>query len=233
MAAYPEIDFAGRALVNLQDRDVDITIPIERFSVSGRVRIENPPAGFDLSKHEVILRGDPSFRAKARIAADGSFTFEAVPASGYELVLSDDALQNTYIKSAAMGREDVLSSSVQITGRQTDSLEILLSGNGGELSGTVFNEQQQPVAESIVGLVPNAAGATRRLDLYKTATTDRSGKFEIRGTAPGEYSVFSWPEVDPGAWLDPKFLNAYRNFGASFRIREGQTLSANVLCIQY
>jgi hypothetical protein len=89
------------------------------------------------------------------------------------------------------------------------------------------------VPESQVVLVPHSDGSTRRLDLYKTAKTDRSGKFEIRGIAPGEYSVFAWQEVDPGAWLDPKCLNAYRNYGASFRIGEGQKLSSNVLCIQY
>jgi hypothetical protein len=233
VAAYPEIDLAGRALVNLQDRDVDITIPIERFNISGRVRIENAPAGFELSKHEVILRGDPSFRAKASIATDGSFTFEGVPAGGYELMLSDGALQNTYIKAARIGREDVLSTGLQITGRPTDSLEILLSGNGGEMTGTVLNDRQQPVPDSLVVLAPNLADASRRLDLYKTVRTDRSGKFEIQGIAPGEYSVFAWQEVDPGAWLDPKFLNAYRNFAASFRIDEGQSLSSNLLCIQY
>jgi len=233
VAAYPEVDFAGRALVNLQDRDVDITIPIERFNISGRVRIENPPTAFVLSKHEVILRADPSFRATAGVAADGSFKFEAVPGGAYEIMLSDGALQDTYIKTAQISSADVLSAGVQISAPQRDSLEILLGGNGGELSGTVLNERQQPQPESLVVLVPNVAGATRRLDLYKTATTDRSGKFEIRGIAPGEYSVYAWPDVDPGAWLDPKFLNAYRNFGASFRIGEGQKLSANVLCIQY
>jgi len=96
-----------------------------------------------------------------------------------------------------------------------------------------LNERQQPVPDSLVVLVPNVGAASRRLDLYKTTRTDGSGKFQIRGIAPGEYSVYSWQEVDPGAWLDPKFLNAYRNFVTSLRISEGQRLISPVFCIPY
>jgi uncharacterized surface anchored protein len=40
---------------------------------------------------------------------------------------------------------------------------------------------------------------------YKTASTDQYGHFDLHGIAPGDYKLFSWVEVEMGAWEDPEF----------------------------
>jgi hypothetical protein len=170
---------------------------LEPITVSGRFRLEDPPTGFDLKNHQVIVRNDTSLLMKGSIAADGTFQVTGVPWGAYEVIPSESALHDMYVKS------------------QSDAQEIVLSGNGGQISGSVN------AGGATVVLVPSVV----RFDQYKVATADASGQFEIRGIAPGEYSVYAWNDVDSGAWFDPNFLNLFRDSRTSIRITEGQRLN--------
>jgi hypothetical protein len=36
--------------------------------------------------------------------------------------------------------------------------------------------------------------------LYRTAVTDASGRFTIKGVAPGEYTAIDWEDIHNTAW---------------------------------
>ena len=78
-------------------------------------------------------------------------------------------------------------------------------------------------------LVPDVL---RRTELYRTATTDVSGRFHLNRVPPGEYKVFSWEEVQDGAWYDPEFLRAHENRGKPIRVMEGRGESVSVEVIR-
>ena len=137
-------------------------------------------------------------------------------------------LQNAYIKSIRFGNSDVLIGPLRLEGKPTALIEVVIGRNSGAIDGQVVN-RQGTLADVSVVLVPNVR---RRTELYRTTTTDVSGRFHLDRVPPGDYKVFSWEEVEDGAWYDPEFLRANENRGVPIRIVDGQTASVQAEVIQ-
>jgi hypothetical protein len=129
-------------------------------------------------------------------------------------------LETTYVKSIRMGDLDVLNDGLRLTSQPGEPLVILVGTNPGSLEGRVVNSRQQPAEGSTVVLVPES-GLQFRTN-HKFTSTDASGRFHITKIPPGEYSVYAWDDVEPGAWQDPDFIRAYRSRAVSVHINEGR-----------
>jgi hypothetical protein len=127
-----------------------------------------------------------------------------------------------YLKSALFGGSDVLSGGLHIDGPTAGILDITMADGSETLSGTVLDEQKQPVFGVTVVLVP-APQLRGRSDLYKTGMTDATGKFEISGIPPGQYKAFSWEITRQGEWQYSDFLDLYEDRGQPIRIDGGKT----------
>ncbi len=57
--------------------------------------------------------------------------------------------------------------------------------------------------------------------LFKSTTTDQNGHFILQGLPPGDYKVFAWEKIEPGAYTSPELLQPYENLGESVHITEG------------
>lgn len=130
------------------------------------------------------------------------------------------ALQNAYVKSIRLGNTDVLNGALHLEGKPSTPLEVVIGKNSGAIDGQVLTDRQVSVADVSVVLVPNVR---RRSELYRTTTTDVSGRFHFDRVPPGDYKVFSWEDVQEGAWYDPEFLRAHENQGMPVRIVEART----------
>jgi hypothetical protein len=62
----------------------------------------------------------------------------------------------------------------------------------------------------VVTLLPDPLKAERN-DLYRMTTADQNGQFAMQGVPPGEYKLFAWEDVDPGAYMDPEFLKPHES----------------------
>ena len=62
----------------------------------------------------------------------------------------------------------------------------------------------------MVTLVPDPIKEGRS-DLYRFVNTDRKGYFAIGNVPPGEYKVFAWEDIEPGAYMDPEFLKPHES----------------------
>ena len=157
--------------------------------------------------------------ATATVKSDGTFVLKNVASDVYDLTLNGTP-EDFYLKAARLGSDNVLETGLNLSrGRQPGSLELVLSSTGGGIDGIVLSEQQR-FAGALVALVPEP----RRLSLahlYKTTTTDQYGRFTLRGIAPGEYQLFAWEEIEPGAYQDADFLQRYKQRGESLRIVDG------------
>ena len=134
-----------------------------------------------------------------------------------------------YVKSARLGNEDLLKNRVRIEGTAPGSIEVLI-GAGGKFNGNAMNERREPVPNVSVVLVPDGAYRQRR-DLYRTATTDISGRFSMQGIPAAAYKAFAFEEAPVDAWQNSDFLRPLESRGTPVEIRDGNQTSADLQII--
>jgi hypothetical protein len=123
------------------------------------------------------------------------------------------ALRNAYIKTMRFGGVELPDGVLNFD--TPKPLEIVIGIDGGSVAGTVLKTPNASVV-----LVPNEP-LRARLDLYKTALADASGRFRIAGVAPGDYKVFAWSFAEAGAAFDPDFLKRFEDRGSPVHVNAG------------
>jgi len=124
------------------------------------------------------------------------------------------------VKSARFGGIDALERGLDLSrGDPPGPLDVVLSPAGGHIEGVVLMENQQPAAGATVVLAPDAARRTQA-QLFRSATANQYGRYVLRGIPPGDYRLFAWVDVEPGAWLDPDFLTEYEKRGETVSVDE-------------
>ena len=190
--------------------------PLRRMDLAGRIRVAGqsiPPVsqlGLDLS-----ARGQAG--ANATLQADGTFALRDVAPAVYLVYLYMPA--TLYLKSIHWGTTEITNTSLDLTNGvpPRTELSILLGADGGQIAGTVTDENGEPRDGIAVTLIPT--GAHRSHEFYSFPTTDASGKFTITGIAPGTYKLLAWDNVDRNAVMyDPDFLAPYESAAQTVEI---------------
>jgi len=235
---------SGRVNLDVKDSSpMSLQVPLSPLTeIDGRVTIDGNLAGAFAANSvpvKVILRSmtAPISNFVTRVLPNGTFRVSGIPAGDYRVDVHPflsappeenmpPAFRDMYVRSLKLGKDDVLADGLRIDGSFASSLEVVVGANGGVVAGRILRDKQAVVNVRAV-LVPNAA-RRQRGDLYKTAFTDDTGQFEIRGVAPGDYKLFAWELVEFGAWQDPQFIKLYENRGTSVRVNAGgrQTVDA-------
>jgi hypothetical protein len=249
----------GYAFVEVGDADVDGVqiIAIPAVNIAGRVVADGPLPSADLEDLRISLRRDlpvqttpspmrsPDNNADYSLPRpDGSFVVEATPGDlrvniapilnrasrvpGFPNLPVPASLQRVYVKSVRLGDVDVLNNGLHLEGPVAGTLEIVIGTTPGAFEGSVLSDGQPAASGVTVVLVPDVR---RRTDLYKTGTTDSSGRFHLDGVAPGKYRAFAWQEITDGAWHDPEFMQAHEARGATVAIGEGATTETRLTVI--
>ena len=226
--------YAAKQSIDVGQVDVEglnLTIsPGEQLA--GRLVWDGPPEANSVSFQIFLQSVDlPMAGGHATAAADGSFVINNI-ADGEARVFVGGMGKNSFIKSVRYGTSESTSREVNITPGVNASLEVTLSSRGGHITGIVTDSDGLPASSVWVVLVPDAANRNNYW-LYESANTDQNGNFEFRGIVPGQYELFSWDQVDRGAWEDPAFLKAYddKRQGEDVTIREGETKVLNITTI--
>jgi hypothetical protein len=162
-------------------------------------------------------------------APDGSFNMNRIPPGDYRLEFLN-LPQNLFVRSAKLGARDVSSSTIHVEGAIADQLEIVLSGNTSTVDAFVVDRNKQPSAATTVVLVPDSE-RRQLFDLYRTATTDSSGRAILTNVAPGSYKLFAWQDIEPYAWQNAEALRPFEDRGAAVSIGENAKMSQIVTVI--
>jgi hypothetical protein len=192
-----------------------------RFDLPGRVVIAGDDPRAIPSGLGVRLASEVPTNAGSNgpVGVDGSFIVPRVAQVKYQVSLSSIPA-GMYLAEMRIGQQDVLSAGLDFTGGGPgDALRITLKRTPGELSGVVQTEDGKTRAGAIVTLVPEPAPLNQSY-LFRKATADQNGQFDIKDVAPSEFRAYAWDELPPGAEFDAELLKAFRAHSAAITVVE-------------
>jgi hypothetical protein len=193
LAVQPPADLHGRVRIETSERRITAGTSV----MGTRVGLTPSDDGFAYSYPYTSVKDDGTFVLSNVVNGKYQFNVNSMP----------DGL---HLKSARFGDKDVSNWEFEFGGR--GDLELVLRDGAGQITGSVQNEKQQPAIGSIVTVIPDPPQPDRT-DLYKVATTDQSGAFALSNVAPGQYRVYAWSDLEPGAQFDPDFMKVHERSG--------------------
>jgi hypothetical protein len=179
--------------------------------VEGRITVEEDP----VSPGGYVEFEDGTGRGPAAPIMEGR-TFATLLSPGSYSVYAGFA-RNLTIKSIRAGETDVLRDGLTVSGAGRISIEIVLAHDGGEIDGLVLDKDDKPVAGATALLVPEAPFRGRH-DRFKDTSTDQNGRYQWENVAPGDYKVFAWDDIEPGAWFTPDFFRGIESRGEPVKL---------------
>jgi hypothetical protein len=183
-------------------------------SVRSTGREGSPAGGLRVRLESMELATGSTFTAEVK---GGQFIFPEAPADRYKLAVTG-LPPSSYVSAVRLGGRDVpVMSSFDFHGVPAQ-LDIMLDDNAGEITATVLDDNQRPLEDVQVVAVPERR---RELLFYGQAATGGDGRARLSGLAPGNYQLFAWPALEPGAYYDPEFLHAFEAEAISVRIGAG------------
>ena len=228
------VSYVNRQAVDVGNADVEgiaITV-VPGTNISGRIVWEGQPA---LEKDELAVipqAADVHFgvRGQSKVGRDNLFTLKGLGEGTYHAAVFG-MTKDCYIKDMYYGESSVIKDGFTVTRGEAGALEIVISSRGARVQGTVMDSDGLPLAGVSVVLVPELS-QRENYQKYKTESTDQYGNFVLRGIAPGDYKLFSWVEVERGAWEDPEFLGPFEEKGQRITLQDGDHSNVKVTAIQ-
>ena len=206
---------AGRVALSITDSDLDgVRLPVTGGGeITGKLKAEDPlalPANLKVR----LRRGALSFDSD-QDKSDGTFRVRGLAPDEYRLIVSGLA-DGVYVKRIKFGEQDITHRKLDLSsGATSGDLEIILSPNGGEITGIVRNEKGDAIADSTIQLTRDDDDAP-----IPTVSTDQNGAFRIRSLAPGDYRVYAWQDDGEGIIQDPEFRGKFATQCAKLTLAE-------------
>jgi 5-hydroxyisourate hydrolase-like protein (transthyretin family) len=169
----------------------------------------------DLQNYMGTAPGSPN------AAADGSFSIPGVLPGEYRIVANSS--QDFYVKELRYNRLDALTNPVSVCcNSDSATIEVVISRNVGQIDGVIVDDRMQPVPGVQAVLIPDAR---QRTELFKTATTDQTGRFVMPGLTPGDYKLFAWEGLENYGYFDPEVMRRAEALGKPVHVGESSKLA--------
>jgi protocatechuate 3,4-dioxygenase beta subunit len=225
--------YSTRMPIEVGNADVDgVAVTIAPgMNINGQIFWDGKPA---LEKDELTVRPKPvdvnfGFQGSTRVTQGNLFTLKDIGEGTYHAEVAGES-KDCYIKDVQYGASSVLEDGFTVVRGAPATLEIRISSHGARVQGAVSDADGLPAAGVWVVLVPEMKYRTQHR-LYRTQTTDQYGHFDLRGISPGDYKLFSWEEVESGAWEDPEFVKPFEEKGGAITLQIGDQKMLNLVTI--
>ena len=211
-------DLENLPVVVVPNFKIPVRLVFETSDPSAEMRgvqlIRDPPLGYGVAQEMKSIAG-----------AVGEI--EGIGPGDYRISRSGPG----YIQSARLGSADVLRDGLHLEHQPEDFLEVVIGETTASVEGRV-TDGTQAVSNAVVVLVPSL-NLRQRSDLYYVAATDGNGQFQIQArVVPGDYKVFAWKDIEPGAWQDPEVLERYENQGQPVSVTSNSKLNIDVRLVR-
>ena len=164
------------------------------------------------------------------VNAEGAFTVPAVPEGRFRVSAVAGLPPDMYFADVRQNALSVFDSGFDVNARNANPLEIVLGSGAGTVNGVVLDGPSKVVAGATVVLVPEAKRRSNRA-LYILAQSDISGRFTLRGVAPGDYKVFAWESIPAFAHVNAAFMAKHEDRGKLVHVGQSGTVSADLTII--
>jgi hypothetical protein len=234
--------FGARLPVDvLLDDVVNLRLPLQTgTNVSGRIKVDGALSSSEtaslMSKVMIHFLPAPAIPQlnpiPATVDSDGIFHLTNVVPATYRVLLEGTQIQQGfYVKSARYGTNDILNTLTRVEAQEQIPMEIVLGTAMGDLEARVTNGSGAPAASATVVLIPDNP-LRGRIELFRTATTDESGKIHLENVYPGNYKLFAWEDIESGVWWDPEFMRGQEARGVPVKVGENSKGSVELQSIR-
>jgi hypothetical protein len=220
-AAPVDLEIGDSPIDNLE------LVLMPEFELPGHIEWDGPAAQAH-QIHDAKLRLDALRTVDGAIAGaigeDGAFRLAELKPDRYSLSL-DGMPGNVYVKSMRLGTREMTGGILDVRrGASNETLSLILSSAGGQLSGVV-RDADGPLTEAAVGLVEDRPG---RFDILRTARTSGDGAYAFHGLAPGDYKVFVFDAEDLASLVQSGTLGIYEGAAEKVEVIEGDKLTRDL-----
>jgi hypothetical protein len=207
----PSLEIKGKLVTDADTKDLLLARP-----GAGSVRI-------GLSRKDRLFGDD---LLKSVIDETGTeFTFAQVPQGDYNVTVSFLAAggaapsPDLFVADVRASGRSVFDNGLQVGIDPLDNLEVVISSNGGTLSGTI--QGVTPSRPAILFLMPEFSRRNNPA-LFRTVTNrNPNGEFQFRGLPPGNYILFAVPYVAELAYVNPDFVAQFEQRAIVAVVRKG------------
>lgn len=228
---HVSVDVRGQDISNLELK----VHPSVR--VTGTVRMNGQSA--KPSTVRVSLQADgsstkiPVYQAIGRravvAAADGSFTIPAITAGRFRVQV-EGLDPDLYVSDVRQGARSIYDTGFEVGADPPQPIDIIVSSGAATVEGLVRDSAGKPLANAAIAVVPEGSRRQNRA-LYSTATSDTQGRFTFTGVSPGNYKVFAWESVTPGAYFNERFLASSEDRGRFVNVTESSVVQTELVAL--
>ncbi len=198
------ITVAGEDQLNLS------VVTAKAPSLTGRVEGVAIPPGLQVVAYETAYEwpaivGDQPWKWTAPVAADGTFTFSALP--GPRLLRLTGVANAPTISRIVAGDVDVTDVPTEIKPGESMAVRIVAAPNTATLSGSVKDSTGVGIEKArVVVFSDDERTWGPRSRMVKAVESNATGQYEVRGLLPGTYWVIALDYLDENAWNDATVL---------------------------
>jgi protocatechuate 3,4-dioxygenase beta subunit len=206
--------YHAQAKIELGDENLEsVTLFLGRGTkISGRVAVQAGTVNTDRLFVSLVAPDEIIPGGSSRVKKDGSFEILDVPDGSFTFDLSG-LEEGYYIRSARVGRDDVLTNGLQIEKGQTGgTIQVVVGNSTAQLEGVVTQKGVAMVGARVrASSLPETPYNRNRA---RSTRTDQSGHFSFAAIAPGRYKViakFSGQDNAKPGVSDPQTVDISEN----------------------